>query len=276
MDAKTPHPEFEDRGSLESVRDFPLEDMGGMWFRGQSSCSWSLRPGILRHVPEFGLDPVARYENRMYREFRRAAITFFEPSLRQSLAEVYFQAQHSGLPTRLLDWTTNPLAALYFAVEPPACGDEGDAALFALDNAHVAGPAFEDSSRLNACLQALFDEWGPRRGPVKWLTSNDPTCPLPIEPNVRHGRMTQQSSRFTFHFNVDAWPAGALRKWRVPREARRSILYDLESLSVTRATLFPDIDNLARHLSRQIEPSLRSIVFGESLDSAPQHPPVGS
>jgi hypothetical protein len=252
---------FKEQGTLESISDFPLKTMGGLWFRGQSSLHWSLRPGILRRISTFGLEPLLKAEKHLYREFRRGAIRFLEPSVRGSLTEVYFQAQHAGLPTRLLDWTSNPLAALYFAVEPPTCGDAGDAALFALDIAHLRGPEFEEGTWLTTRLSALF-------AASEDSSAAHPVIPTPIEPNVRYGRMTQQSARFTFHEDVDGWPDFALRRWTVPKKARARILYDLDSLAVTRATLFPDMDNLARHLRQRLDPELRSYGFGESLDGS--------
>ena len=96
-------------------------------FRGVSDQNYELRPKIGR--PETrtkGKGYLLEHEKWLLDEFQRMApVYLLLGSQPKTSWEWLALAQHHGLPSRLLDWSFNPLVAAYFAVERE--GEKGDA-----------------------------------------------------------------------------------------------------------------------------------------------------
>src|SRR5215510_1089619 len=89
-------------------------------FRGQSVVRGNLLPGVARHSPV--LD-TTEHEKAILREFQLLGAQYLVEGVRDHTLELLVAAQHYGLETRLLDWTSDPLVALFFACCGQAAGD---------------------------------------------------------------------------------------------------------------------------------------------------------
>jgi hypothetical protein len=171
----------------------------------------------------------AALEQVMMKEFMRTAPPYLD-IVPQSILDWLAVARHYGMATRLLDWTFNPLTALWFVVERRP--DEGDGVLWILDS-------------------SVYEQLGDKDDP---FGLDDVRI---VRPRHIVGRIVSQLGLFTIHplqddqfvplEDIDAHRR-SLKKLRIDRASYLEIRRVLDRCGVNASTIYPGLDGLCAQL----------------------------
>ncbi|APV50965.1 hypothetical protein BWI17_15485 [Betaproteobacteria bacterium GR16-43] len=226
-------------------------------FRGQRNAHWRLVPAVSRIKMLSPGRPIPA-TGRQDRSIERALFVTFKANVSELAPHwvwsgnetvvgwrLLFLAQHHGLPTRLLDWTENPLVALFFAVEgqpyqcekrPGKCRHCGGGNVHDSSVVVLKGP---DPCTLDRLAREKTNRWPPIYRYNKLAL---------VRPPDISRRVTAQGSMFTIGSDplVPIKPKVSIR---IPFHVREELRRDLDRIGVNKQTLFPDLDGLSAHLA---------------------------
>ena len=242
---------------LASNVTFKKKVMSQTWYRGQSEHK-KLVPKIGRlheHGGKYLENFKGTQEQNLLHRFRRRAYAFEGRILNDW--EALFLGRHYGLPTRLLDWTANPLVALYFA-----CCDSLDKRGCVWGIARVVEEENDlDMLKLANEGEDPFDLYSVTEKGRKPVNKTQDAVKI-LHPFYNSPRIVAQGGIFTFHSNpwVDLksyvgksfyrnrLDISHLIEWEIPARAKPKIIQQLDNLGVNRRTAYPDLEGLARGL----------------------------
>lgn len=235
-------------------------EFDGWAFRGQADANWPLQSSLSRYLAQYVEDRAtwSAQEQRAIRIFRRKAHNYISnaDALSDDLRCVGLM-QHHGAPTRLLDFTKSPYVAAFFALERAL----RTSAVYALNT-----PALWLNRAMPMASSQLTRDIIDPRAPgnfEKLFLSNKHAVIWFGEPAEMDQRLIAQAGMFVvpgvLDQSLDEILAGygggeaLLCKIELPIGLRKSAMRALYRLNITNASLFPDLDGLARSVALELE-----------------------
>jgi len=245
-----------------------------LYFRGHSNANFQLEPSIFRN------SGLIENETAMLKELILRCPNDFDGGL--TTFQCLVKMQHYGLPSRLLDITSNPLVALYFACGANEKNDgDGEVIVFGYDIGAVkyfdsdtvsvvanlsqrpstfVVPAELDVVKFNeeeSIKYLLHDIGSDKPHFLPKIKREDLTRVVCVKPKLDNPRIIRQEGAFLL-FGCDGskvQPAKleekvVVAKLTINRNEKRNLVDQLRTLGISKATMFPEIQDVATHIQQ--------------------------
>ncbi len=238
-------------------------DHSKVFYRGQGNVGWDILPSLFRENIMLEHELLKNARNILWNELANT----------NSYLEKLILLQHYGLSTRLIDVTTNPLIALYFA-----CKEEKDDKGEETDGVVWCGYPIneENNESIERICSIPFEQQLERivSGIPGWNFDNQKdksilTCAYYVNPPMNNPRINAQNGAFLLpplleedkhsgEYFLNAKNVNDLfaKSVTIPASSKIAIQNELMEYGIHEGTLFPDIEHKIKYIKTMVNNSI--------------------
>lgn len=263
-------------GFLKAMPELPPRGEAELFYRGHEDANFELTPSLLRRWPD-GSWQFLPSEDRLNKELLIAHYDEFQSD--QYCFDRLVRMQHFGLPTRLLDISSNPLVALFFACY---CKQElmdvsGEVIIFRVPEtkikyydsdtvsclSNLSNLSYEQKNKIDLALSIeAFNKSEVAGKLLHHIKSEKAFFEPRIDPDhlgsiicvkakQTNTRIKPQSGAFLLYGHGAMLPESGqdgLEISRIIVTEKQDILDQLDALNINATTVYPSIDQTAEHV----------------------------